>query len=346
MPKILVVVLIAVVIAACHDSEQFLPTAPEFQNALTVEPESATLPANGVATLAIIASINPAAAPAANRVIEFIATDGVFLEGATPDAKTVERTINVSGDAVAHLRSTQKPGPVQVTVRVKAKPELTKIVSITFTTVDPAGTLALSAERTTGPADDFTSTVITAKIGDGIPVASRTVSFTTTRGRFLQTNLGTASVTADADGNARVDLVGSETGSARVTATVFNVVADLAFTFVQALPETILVQPSKRQIQQGLDEKASTTVVIRMLRGAGKVTAGTVPLIRVVDAASGAELPFLIGQVTDTNAAGQAQAVITAGPTEFVGTARIEVRVNGSEVVGSETVQVIRPLPV
>ncbi|HEX6097886.1 MAG TPA: hypothetical protein VF432_16285 [Thermoanaerobaculia bacterium] len=328
---------------ACHDSENFSPTAPPFQNALIVTAGGATIPADGFSTVVIEAIISPAA-DASHRILEFTTSEGSFVEAAAATPKAVERTVDVNGKAIVHLKSSQQVGPVSVTVRVKDLPTIAKTVDVAFAPADPSGILKISAERATAPADGFTSTAIFADVGAGVPAGQRTVTFKATRGTFLTTGNGEATATADQSGRARVDLISPQAPvTARVSATVANVTQETSVEFVMAVPTAIAVEPEKLRIKATNDADGSTTLTVTMTRPVGSVSTGLTPRFAAFDANTGAALPFLFRSIERTNADGVAHAVMTAGPTTFRGVARIEVRVDGSAAVGMANVEVIDP---
>lgn len=345
MNKRIAFAILLIVATACHDSERYLPTSPDFQNALAVAPETVSLPADGFSTAAITATINPSADDA-NRTIEFITTEGSFVEPRAADKpKEAEKAVDASGNATVHLRSATIPGTAEITVRVKAKAAIARRVTVMFTAANASATLTLTAERATAPADDFTSTVVIAQLASTVPQSGRSIEFKTTQGKFLQGGLATATVVADQSGRARVDLVGPQTpATARVTATAFGITQEIFIPFVPALPDLILVKPVKLSVETGFGDAATTAVAIEFYRTSGKVSIGVVPAVRVVDPATGAELPFLIRNVSPSAADGKLQAQITSGTTR-VGSARVEVRVEGSSSVGLAAIEVAAPKP-
>ena len=345
MNKRIVFPILLLVAVACHDSERYLPTSPDFQNALSVSPAEITLPADGFSTVAITATISPSA-DQANRIIEFITSEGSFVEQRAADKpKEAEKAVDASGNATVHLRSAGTAGSAEVTVRVKAKPELTKRIPVAFTAASASATMTLTAERTTASADDFTATVIIAQLSSSVPQSGRTIEFKTTQGKFLQGGTATATIVADQNGRARVDLVGPQTpATARVTATAFGITEELFIQFILALPDFILVKPAKLSVETGIGDAATTAVTIELYRTNGKVSIGVIPSLRIVDPTTGGELPFLIRNISPSTADGKSQAQITSGTTR-VGTARIEARVEGSPAVGTATIEVVAPKP-
>lgn len=340
--RILGVFAIVAGLAACYEAGDHSPTSPFFENALTLSVEPSTIPADGFSTARITAQISPAA-DSANRILEFTTADGSFVDAGT-NPKAAEKTVDATGRASIDLRSSQTPGGTEVRVRVKERPEIARIATVTFTPADPAATLRISTERSSLPADDASTTAVFADLSAAVPQSGRSVTFTTTRGRFLGSGTMSETVVVNSDGRARVDLVAPQVPStARLTATAFNVTREMSFELTPALPDTIAVEPDKLQIEAGVGNDSSTALQIRLRRAVGRVSLGTIPDLTAVDATTGAPLQLLFRNLQPSTAEGLVTAVLTAGPTAFRGVARIEARVSGSPAVGAANVEIIDP---
>ncbi len=104
------------------------------------------------------------------------------------------------------------------------------------------------------------------------------------------------------------------------------------------MPNTILVSPDKTQLKATLDD--STVVTATLLRNVGKVSLNTVVTYTVLDAATRANLGFLVRAVTPSDAAGKSQATITAGTTTFRGNAIIRAATEGG-ISGEATIVIV-----
>jgi hypothetical protein len=262
-----------------HKSEDFVPSAPAFQNALQVFAEALSLPADGASTVKIEAQISPDA-DADKRTVRFHTTGGSWLdpEGTPDNPKTeVERMADTSGRASATLRSAAEVGVALVTVSVVGVEAATVTREIEFTEV-------------TGPLASFTVTPDTA-FGDGTPVTLEAtisadsppswneVEFTTTAPGFFdndETKL-TKKVATEAGRVARAQLRGSKEGDAEVTAkiTAFPE-AVLSRVVVFTKPESsISVQPENLQFGE-VAVNTTSDLVLTILNGGSKdLTLGT-----------------------------------------------------------------------
>lgn len=345
--RLALLALLGVVLTAgdCFDPDEHLPTAPATLEALQVTLSSATIPADGTSTLTVTGAIDPRA-ESANRTLVFTTSDGIFLEATATPFRTVERTVEPSGEASVTLRSSHNVGSVEITVQVKDKPEVVFRTSVEFSRADPAGTLGFLALPASVPADLETLTPVTVEIDERLPSGSRTVTFTTNRGTFATaTNSAgtTATATAEADQRARVDLKSPlDPGTARLTAAVDGVVVETSLEFVAALPQTILVTPTKVALPATNTDAGTTPVAVRLLRDAGKVSPTTVQA-RLLEEASGAELAALIRGLVPSNASGETTFTLTAGSLTYRGPAIIEVRVEGASAVGRARIEIVDP---
>jgi hypothetical protein len=213
--------------------------------------------------------------------------------------------------------------------------------------VDPDQVLALSASAAAIPADGVSLVTITAVIPSDAAPANRTIAFTTTAGSFAGTSPPGASieVPADVDGRAVVFLQsGTQPAEAQVQASVAGFVRTVTVRFVQALPETIEVDPGTFSLEPGF---ANTTTVTATLRrsGGGVATQGTEVRFTATTPAGAAVGEFRA--VTPSDAQGQATALYTAGDTTHRGpvtiTARVTDPATGATVAGTATLQIVEP---
>lgn len=326
--------------AACNQS----PTEPSAANTLRFTPASAQIPADGFSRVTLTAEIDPRAA-ADRRTIIFTTSAGTFV-GATEEAgRKLSLAADSAGRAQVELQSDRTVQTAIVTASVSAGKETLALqrAEVRFVATDPGALIRISTSAASAPADGATAVRIFADVAPDLPNGQRTVTFTTTLGSFADaptTAPRTTTATADAGNRATVDLLGpiDQVGQARVTTTVAGTTVQAFVEFFRALPDTIVVSPSKPQLTAAASD--NLTVTVTLLRNIGMVTQGTPVEIRVLDPATGANLNFLINGVQPSGTGGMTQATISAGNTTHRGLARIVVTVPGTNVRGEATIQI------
>lgn len=340
--KILLVVLLAAALGACYDS----PTEPDTK-ALQLTPATAEIPADGFSRVTLTAEIDPRAA-ADRRTVVFATTAGTFVGATEEGGKKLSVSADSAGRAQVELQSDRTVQTAVVTASVSAGTDVLALqrAEIRFVAVDPGTLVRISTSTTSAPADGATPVRVFADLPAGLPANQRTVTFTTTLGSFADagsTTPRTTTATADASNRATVDLLGpsDQIGQARVTATVAGATAQTFVDFTRALPDTIVVDPSKTELTAAATD--SLTVTVTLLRNIGQVTQGTPVVIRVLNPETGADLNFLVNGVEPSGAGGTTQATISAGGTTHRGPAIIEATVPGTSVRGRATILISDP---
>lgn len=289
-----VVLLLLTAVTACsrrHESNDFLPSSPEFQKALTIALAALSIPADGASTVRIEAQISPDA-DRDKRTVRFQTTLGTWVDpDAAPaagggaanttnagDGKTATREADGEGRAVAFLKSATETGVAVITVSVIDDQEnvlATVSGEVTFTQVSEA--LTLTADPEESFADGASEVVLEAQITADSPATWKTVVFETTLGRYGGTKEApttTVEVTADSSRVARARLVSDDQGTATVNARIkeFPTATVTRFvTFGAPLKGELSVTP------EGLDF-GSVTVNETSDQGVTLGNHGTVPI--------------------------------------------------------------------
>ena len=244
------IAVIALGLPACsnfHES-RYLPTSPDWQNALQLTVDKPSIPADGFSTATLTARISPNAS-AANRTIEFTTTVGAFV-GATGDGKMIESVVASDGVTSVQLRSSRTVETATVTATVKGNDEFTKQQTVTFDAVSAEDILRVFATTAPIPADGASITPITAEVAAGLPAGRREVTFTTSLGTFVadpaapvEGDSARRTIAVEADGSNRavayLRSLNTELGQAVVTAKVDStpaVSANTSVQFVRAFP--------------------------------------------------------------------------------------------------------------
>lgn len=341
---ILPAVLVLAALAACYDS----PTEPETRG-LQLTPATAEIPADGISRVTLTAEIDPAAA-ADRRTVVFTTTAGTLVGATEEDGRKLGVPADSTGRARVELQSERSVRTAVVTASVSAGTEVLAVqrAEIRFVAADPGTLVRISTSEASAPADGATAVRVFADIAAGLPEGQRTVTFTTTLGSFAQaatTAPKTATVTADASQRATVDLLGpiDQVGQARVTATVAGTTVQTFVDFFRALPNTIVVDPSKSELKATPSD--SMTVMVTLLRNVGSVTKGTPVEVRVLHPRSRANLNFLVNGVEPSGDGGVTQATVSAGNTTHRGLAIIEARIPGTNLRGEATIEISDPDP-
>ena len=138
-------------------------------------------------------------------------------------------TADETGRAEVALQSEKTIGTARV--RVTAI-DISQDFDITFTPVDPAQIITVSAAPASVPADGATPLIVSAMVAAGLPAGRRSVAFRATLGQLLP-----VVIEADSSNVARATLIGTTTGTTHITATVDGTTADTTARFTVALPD-------------------------------------------------------------------------------------------------------------
>ena len=252
--RLAVVCILLTAITTCsrrHDNQDFLPSAPATQNALTItNVGEISLPADGVSTVRIEAQISPDAN--VTRTVRFHTTLGGWLETAAASAKlagagraarpggerqaelpqTVDKEADTAGRAAAFLQSTTTEGTAVVTVSVIVKDTAGNVTDtlasvtrdVSFVQVTDALELRVDPEQTF--ADGISAITLEAQISADSPAEWNMVTFETSLGTL--DSLGAdneaepqmTTVPTDSDRIARARLTSTTPGTASVKATI------------------------------------------------------------------------------------------------------------------------------
>jgi hypothetical protein len=343
-----IVIVSVVALSGCYDQSRYLPTSPDFQDALTLAVAPPTIPSNGFATTTITASVSPATAPT-KRTIVFKTTAGTFVGSGSPETDTIESLVNdTSGSTSVQLRSSRTVQTATVTATVKGVNGLAKEVQIAFAPSASSDVIRLSA-ASSAPADGQSMTALTADIAAGLPSTRRRVTFTTTLGSFVasddpQQDGGLKRDTAvDATGDRAVVYLRSPSdrvGEAIVTASVDSspaVSATTSVRFVRAYPERVLLTIDKPTVLASFD--SSVRVTVTLVRDFGVPTEGTVVTFLATDAAGTIRGSFT--NVSRSSKTGVVLADFSPGPMAALGPLTITATVDGTTTSGQVRVEVV-----
>lgn len=247
-----IALLLALTVVACHESKDYSPTAPEFQNSLTLTASSTSVIADGTSTVDLVVKIDPGAKADLRRIVLKTSAGTLITADAAGTATTTGSTVTVvvdtTGEARAKLRSSTDAGTrAEVTAQVENLASLIKRVFVDFIRVEDG--LVLTAATSALPADGFSLADLSARVALGGDPAARKVVFITSIGTLV----GAGSVAEDgrqltvnvtSDGLARAQLKSEKTvGTAFVRAEVEGLpqISDaLTVDFRPVDPEEIL----------------------------------------------------------------------------------------------------------
>lgn len=321
-------------IVACYDSDDYDLSPSDVDRRLQFAvvdslngTARSTVPADGFSRLTLTAAISPQA-DAGRRTLVFTTSAGKLL-GATTSGSSVEAAINGQGTATVELESSTLAQDVRVRAEVKGT-GLARELALRFVPVTVDSILRFTQVPAPLPADGATTATIIVTVAPTIPAASRSVTFTTQAGSFVQGG----TVTPLADNTARVDLrAGSSLGGTRIVASVAGFATDTVIQFAPALPDTIL-------LDGGLTVTAGQEVVVRgrLFRSVGTATPGT---LVVFDASSGGNPVGLFRLVQPSNSSGLAEATFAAIGITPPSTVTLRATIPGTAKVGTTQIQVV-----
>jgi hypothetical protein len=240
LARFTIFLLVLTVLGACdHDSDDYLPTAPRVSEALVLIVSATSLPADGVSRIDLEARISANADPAKRR-ITFTTSAGSLVGAAATDPKKLFVTASESGVARAQLVSAKEIGTALVGAAIDGVPSLApRQIEIKFVPVEISAIIRLSVSRSTAPADGKERIQVFADVNR----PAVTVSFTTNRGKFVSTNMATGSAVANAEGRATIDLVSTEVGSTRLSASFESSTVETTVEF-QPVDDATIIQIS------------------------------------------------------------------------------------------------------
>jgi hypothetical protein len=330
-----VMLLISAGCGEWFDKKDFLPSSPSIVGALQLATDRSSMPADGIATALVTATISPDAA-LERRTVVFVTTTGTFVGSTAEDKRTLERTVdNTSATATVQLQSSRTVEVARVSASVKDVAGLAKEVLVQFTAPNPSDIIRLQPPPP-ALADGATITPITAEISGSLPAGRRQVTFSTTLGGFVgdaavKDGAAESSITVDADsGNRPTVYLRSPTamGVAFITAKVDDTPAVSAATtlqFTAAAPQQLLITLDKPSLPQ--DDTSTLTVTVTLIRDVGVPTEGVVVTFRAVDSLG--DQRGIFTNVTRSNATGVATANFTAGSAAPAGTMKITASAGG-----------------
>jgi adhesin/invasin len=300
-----------------------------WQDVFDVSIGRAAIPADGFSTSVVTVTLKKAGT-VAQRAVKFETSAGFLVAAGLTAARTVTVTADGTGRAQVELQSEKTVGTARV--RITAFDVSTEF-GVDFTVVNPASIITMAADPPSAPADGATPIIVSATIAASLPATRRTVTFRTTLGQLLPI----ATVDADGSNVARVSLVSTVTGVARVTATVDGVSAETTAQFTPALPDRLIVAPDAVTLKSG----ANTTIRVTLIRTTGSVS----PRLEVTySAVTSTGAP--VGSFSRVSLADSAvsTAIFNVDTTTYVGPVTITASVPGA-ASGTATLQIIPLLP-
>jgi len=260
--------------------------------------------------------------------VQLWTTIGEFNNG--EDEITVS-VVTSTRRAVTQLTST-RAGRGQVTASAGT---VSAVIDVEFF-VPGEDYVVIGVSRSSAPADGATMTEVFADVAH----PGQEVVFTATHGTFTN-----GQVLANSQRRATT-LLRSHTSvaTARLTARSGLVEDSTTLEFERALPDGIVMQLDRLQLQASTTDEAVATV--HLSRQVGAVTEGTELAFSAWsdrDEDRGDELEFVFRNQTLSDAEEQVSAGIVAGETGFRGRARIEACVAGSSICGDAMIEIVDP---
>jgi hypothetical protein len=258
----------------CYKDEHHSPTDPVYAGAMTLSTSVSSIPADGFSRVTITATLKPDTA-SNKRAIAFTTTAGTFVGAASP-GKTTTVTADFSGAATVELRSSTD---VETALVTATDGGVTHTVNIPFTPVTTADIVRISTSKSSVPADGASVIQVIADIAPGLQGTQRSVTFTTSVGKFVDGGGTTVTATAGVDNRAVVDLQAPDTPTiARVAASANGAKAETSVTCIAALPERVEVD-----VKFSIAANEDATVTAKLSRTIGKVTKDRVVTWSAVD---------------------------------------------------------------
>ncbi len=299
------------------------PTDPGSQFLVLTAESAASLPADGVSRLRLVAQISP---DATQRTVDFSTTGGTLVGGTGTDGTMRSVVVDSSGRAQIELQSGLTPGTAQVTARVKEVPQVAQSLSVAF--VDPGadGVLRVVSAPGSAPADGASASRITVAVSAGIDGAARNVRFQTNAGSFSPGGTETdVTVPAATDLTASVLLYSpSQIGEALVRITAGGATREVRVRFDRALPDRILVSLDKLTVTDSATDQIVVTATL--LRDLGKVTPGTEVTFTATRDDTGGGFGLLNPAVAVTDSDGKATVRFSPAGSGYTGRATVTAR--------------------
>lgn len=333
-------------LAACYETDDFLPTEPRLNSFLELVSENGQtrLPADGISRLRLFARISPKA-DLDRRTIVFTASKGTLIGGTTVN-DTHEVDADSTGQALIELQSSQTVEDSVVQATVKNVAGLTRQLVINFFEADPDAVVRFTAAPSSGEADGASFNTFTVAISPSLPLGT-VVKFKTNLSKFAQNELKEVDVTTDASFFATADLVSPDAiGTATVTVIAQvsnpnNVSRETRIDFGRALPDRITVKAEPDMVAAGADTEV--TVTATLLRDRGDVTADTV-VTYTAEHENGTEIDGF-EDVERSTVDGTSTAKFTPGIGNLPGKVTITVGTNPSRVTGTDVIEITRVFP-
>jgi adhesin/invasin len=320
MRRLALCVMVLTIGAGCHDPDDYVIGPSQLDHVLGLTLSATTLPADGIARATITAQLDPKT-DADKRNVTFSTTAGTLI-AVGKEATSLVVQADPSGKAVVELRSTTVPATAQIEVTVAS---VTRTASVAFQALAREQVFDVSLSQNSIPADDLTTTLVTATLKRLGTLEQRSIKFETSLGTFIaagQPNSRVMTVTADSTGRAFVELRSDGiVGTARVRVTALDTSYELEVPFNKlAAADVFDVNVSRSSIPA---DGFSTSLITVTLKKIGTVQQ------RAVKFETSAGVLIVPGQaslraVTITaDATGRAVAELQSDRT--VGTARVRV---------------------
>jgi protocatechuate 3,4-dioxygenase beta subunit len=309
---------IATVTAAAGSLTQAIqiPILEENIGSLTLTANPVSIPADGVTSSAIIATLrdsNGNPMPIGTQVV-FTTTLGTFPGGEDPDGPgplPFEVTLpiaNASGTILTSLISAATPGSATVTASYGGLSQ-SVVVTMTETTIPVAQSLSLSTTKTTVQTNGSDSAIITALVLDenNAPIEGATVNFTSDGGQ-----ISAANVVTNASGQAIITFSsGPDKFNHTVTITA-GIDALTASIPIVLYGTQLILTPATAQLSVGGPPYDTQQVIVKATDAGGIPIYNASIAIAFNPGASDATLTPAAGDYT-TNYAGEISLVLTAG---------------------------------
>jgi hypothetical protein len=293
--------------------------------AFDVFASQSAIPADGFSRIVITAKLNRPVLPQ-QRTVTFETSAGILIASGQASARVVTVTADADGQTHVELQSEKTVGAAQV--RVTAL-NVAQDLAVQFTPVDPAQIITISTDRSSVPADGVTPVVISATVAQGLPAPRRTVAFYTTLGQLIP-----ATVEVGSSNVARANLIGTTTGTARITATVDGTTAETTAKFTPALPDKLHLSVDAGELKSG----GNTTVRATLIR-----TNGTLSPHLIVTYSAGTSTGAAIGSFSAVTLAENSMSTATfnLGTTGYLGTVTIKASAEG----GADATATLKVVP-
>ena len=227
------------VVAGCHRPEDYRLGPSDIDRVLGITLSSTVAPADGTSRVTITAQLDPRT-DADKRDVTFTTTAGTLVAG-NREGPSLVVPADSTGKAVAELRSPVGAATAELAVSVAS---IVRTSSVAFLALAREEVFDVSVDRTTLPADGFSTAVITARLRRLGTLQQRLVEFETSAGTLIasgQASSRAVSLTADSTGTLTVELRSDKTpGTARIRVTCLAVPYEFTVTFSPVDPAQII----------------------------------------------------------------------------------------------------------